>query len=128
MKLGEIIFSNHPILRGVFSFDGGEQTHHTAAVVKPDAMVIASNRNNILLTNQNIEYSLASRALVVEKLPKIGRGKLVCLNFYPISTRVATRYFVNGRDTGKMIANALFYTTKYCKQYQFPTSEQVAHE
>jgi hypothetical protein len=57
------------------------------------------------------------KELAVEGPAKSGRGKLVCLNFYPVSLKNCHFGYLVGFDAAKLMGNALFYASKSCKNY-----------
>jgi len=89
------IVPNHPILRGVHSFNGGTQSSHGDGKAHPDAVIVA-------------EWS-SGRPLITE-LKKFA-GTVVGLNFYPPSSDAADGCWDVNSDGKLILSNALFHVT-----------------
>lgn len=92
LQLGKIKFPNHPIMKGVRSFNGGQQSSHTDSRATPsNAQVVASwsNGHPLVITLQDTHVA--------------------ALNFYPPSSDVATGGWSPKTQGGLLMANALLY-------------------
>eukprot|EP01118_Nematostelium_gracile_P004120 TRINITY_DN14857_c0_g1_i1.p1 TRINITY_DN14857_c0_g1~~TRINITY_DN14857_c0_g1_i1.p1 ORF type:complete len:197 (+),score=39.35 TRINITY_DN14857_c0_g1_i1:56-592(+) len=104
--LGEVKYPNHPIMEGVKTFSGGDQNSQSQGKMNEHAQLIACWTNGA--------------PLVVEmNLPNI--GKIIGLNFYPPTDRVAKGERPPTGDGSKLIANALFYASAMARPFEFPT-------
>jgi len=93
LRLGRLRCPKHPILKGVRTFNGGEQSSHGDGPAHPLATTIAEWSNG--------------RPLVVEL--STHRGTVVALNTYPPSSDVATGSWDASTHGGLLLANALHY-------------------
>jgi len=93
LRMGKVHSPKHPIMKGVSSFDGGEQSSHGSGALHAQARTIVEWCNG--------------RPLVVE----LGthRGPVVCLNMYPPSNAVASGNWDPATHGGRLLANALHY-------------------
>lgn len=94
LALGKSI-TNHPIMRGVKSFNGGTQSSHGDGKAHPDATIVA-------------EWA-TGRPLIAE-ITKFA-GTVVGLNFYPPSSDAAEGCWDAASDGKSILANALFHVT-----------------
>jgi len=93
LRLGRMCYPKHPILKGVRSFNGGEQSSHGNGPAHPKATTIAEWSNG--------------HPLVAEL--RAHRGAVVALNLYPPSSDVATGGWDSSTHGGLLLANALHY-------------------
>lgn len=93
LRMGTVHCPSHPILKGVQSFNGGDQSSHGDGRTHPDAQTIAEWTNG--------------HPLIVE----LGshRGAVVTLNLYPPSRDSAPGGWDPESDGGLLLANALYY-------------------
>lgn len=99
LSLGKCARASHPVLSGVTSFDGGDQSSHGDGVPHEDATTIAEWSN--------------SRALAVELASTSSRaGLIVGLNMYPPSSDVATGGWKGETCGGRLMANSLYYVAR----------------
>jgi len=99
LSLGICGRPKHPILDGVTSFDGGEQSSHGDGVPHEDATTIAEWSNN--------------RPLAVELSSKSARkGSIVGLNMYPPSSDAAIGGWNAETNGGRLMANSLHYVAR----------------
>jgi hypothetical protein len=93
LKMGKVLNPKHPILKGVNSFNGGQQSSHgyTASFKKPNAQTVAewSNGHPLVVT-----------------LPDC---HVAALNFYPPSSDVASGGWDPKTQGGLLLANSLTY-------------------
>jgi len=84
----------HPIFEGVNSFDGGTASYHNSPIsITPDATLLAHWTNG--------------QPLVAVKQPTA--GKIVGLNFYPVSSDAREDFWSVATDGGRLMANALLW-------------------
>jgi len=93
LRLGKLQCPSHPIMKGVQSLNGGEQSSHGDGPLHPSAKVIAQWSNG--------------RPLVVEL--NAHKGTVVTLNMYPPSNDAATGGWDSSSHGGRLLANALVY-------------------
>lgn len=93
LRMGKVHDPRHPILDGVSSFEGGEQSSHGDGLPHPNATTIAEWSNG--------------RPLVVELRRRM--GFIVGLNMYPPSNDAATGGWNAASHGGVLMANALHY-------------------
>jgi len=93
LRMGAVHCPKHPIMKGVQSFNGGDQSSHGDGRAHSDAKTIAEWTNG--------------HPLVVE----LGthRGVVVGLNLYPPSRDLAPGGWDPATDGGLLLANALHY-------------------
>lgn len=102
MTLGQVLYPNHPILEGVTKFNGGIKNSRGNGEVRPNARLIASWSDGTPL---------------IAELSAFG-SKIVTLNFFPVSNRQYNGDWPADTDAPLMMANALYYVTKYCPLYK----------
>lgn len=93
LRLGKTRCPSHPIMKGVQSFNGGDQSSHGDGPLHVGAKVIAEWNNG--------------RPLVVEL--NAHKGTVVTLNMYPPSDDAATGGWNASTHGGRLLANALHY-------------------
>lgn len=99
LRLGAVCVATHPVMKGVRSFNGGEQSSHGDSRPHPEAKTIAEWSNG--------------RPLVVELSTR--RGAIVALNMYPPSADAAVGGWDPSCDGAVLLANALHYAaTRPC--------------
>ncbi len=91
LTLGTITVEGHPLLHGVSSFDGGSFNIHIDAPVTSGARLVAEWSNGTPL--------IAEHA--------IGEGRVVSLNFFPVSDDESSGMWDPNTDGGVILANAL---------------------
>lgn len=92
--LGEVFFPDHPIMSGVSTFDGGDQSFRaTNTTAHDDATVIASWEDGIPLILTRV----------------IGGARRVDLNFFPVSSDVNSLWWQTSTDGVKIMGNSLLY-------------------
>lgn len=93
LRLGKVLNLKHPILRGVHSFNGGQQSSHgySLSAKNPNAQVIAewTNGHPLVVTLKDCHVA--------------------ALNFYPPSNDVATGGWDPKTHGGLLLANSLVY-------------------
>ncbi len=85
---------SHPILSGVFSFQGGTSSHHIAG--------ISATSNAVLVAH----WSNGQPLVAAKQLPL---GQIVGLNFYPPSSDARADFWTANTDGARLIANALLW-------------------
>lgn len=100
LSLGKVHEASHPILHGVDSFNGGEQSSHGDGPAHQDASIIAEWSNG--------------RPLVVELRvgPNRKHAEIVGLNMYPPSSDVAHGGWASTSSGARLMANALRYVSR----------------
>lgn len=104
LSLGRKLIPNHPILDGVETFDGGEQSSHGDGMPHSEGKVVAEWSNG--------------RPLVVELRTQAGSpharkgGEIIGLNLYPPSNDVASGGWNSKSNGGRLMANALHYAAR----------------
>jgi len=93
LYMGHVRCPSHPIMKGVHSFKGGDQSSHGDGPCHANATTIAEWNNG--------------RPLVVEL--STHKGTVVALNLYPPSSDVATGSWDSSTHGGLLLANALHY-------------------
>lgn len=93
LRMGKVRMPEHPIMKGVRSFHGGDQSSHGDGPTHPKAQTIADWSNG--------------RPLVAEL--GIHKGTVVALNLYPPSSDVASGSWQPSTNGNLLMANALFY-------------------
>ncbi|KAJ3451372.1 hypothetical protein M0812_05042 [Anaeramoeba flamelloides] len=96
---------NHPILKGVTSFDGGNYSCHLKVKkIEKGANVVA--------------YWSDGTPLICEKRKKKKYGNVVILNFNPLSDEITyndSYFWVSSTDGAKIMANSIEYVTNTSK-------------
>jgi len=90
--------TEHPVLKGVSSFDGGAYSSHGDGSAQPESKVIAKWSNG--------------RPLIAE-LPK-HKGTVLGLNMYPPSSDCTEGGWDSSTQGGLLLANALHYVATTC--------------
>lgn len=100
LVLGKILDPVHPILDGVESFHGGEQSSHGDGPAHQDATVVAEWSNG--------------RPLVVELRVGTSRkhGEIIGLNMYPPSSDAANGGWTSASHGARLMANSLRYVSR----------------
>lgn len=93
------VIDHHQVLFKVNSFEGGRSSRHSTVVIAESATLIANWSNGM--------------PLVAVK------GRVVGLNFYPISSKAYPKYWNASTDGARLMANALLY--KVIPQIATPT-------
>jgi len=100
--IGKVFDSDHPILDGVTTFNGGEQSSHGDGPAHPSAIVIAEWSNGRPLA---VELKIGT--------PQRRHGEIIGLNMYPPSSDAAAGGWTSGSSQGaKLMANALRYVAR----------------
>jgi len=106
--LGAVHDPGHPIMQGVFSFDGGPKSYRPSTLdVMPDAVRIADWSDD--------------RPLVVTKM--IGSVRRVDLGFYPVSSDVDSDWWDLSTDGALLMANALTWVARVSADILMPLPE-----
>lgn len=103
LRLGKVHFPTHPIMKGVLSFNGGDQSSHGDGPCHPNASTIAEWSNR--------------RPLVVEL--RAHAGTVVALNFYPPSSDAVLGSWNSSTHGGLLLSNALHYVATTGKMLQY---------
>ncbi|KAJ6253072.1 btb/poz domain-containing protein [Anaeramoeba flamelloides] len=122
-SLGEILIKNHPTMDGIKKFDGGMLSYRikfNKSHLKSNSNFV-SNRELNNLKNQKKCYSIIvakwsdGNPLIFYNYSPNMKGKIVYLNFWPISGEVygykgKYNYWQNKYDGRKIIANAIHFS------------------
>ncbi|KAJ6253757.1 btb (poz) domain-containing 2a-related [Anaeramoeba flamelloides] len=103
--LGDVLHPNHPIMKGVKTFETKDYTHIIASKTVYGGKVIAKWTNGF--------------PLIVEKRAQSDWGSVVVLNFHPTSTAITDscgKAWLQETDGAKIIANSVSYAA-YRKLY-----------
>lgn len=93
MALGTVYHPDHPLMKGVNSFDGGDSSYRVPSpVLTSGSMRIA-------------DWSNGTALVAIKELPDMGRR--VDLNFYPPSSDVRSDFWNVGTDGDVLLANAV---------------------
>jgi hypothetical protein len=101
LTMGSIVTPNHPILEGVSEFNGGAKNSRGNGQLNPLAKLIASWSDGTPLIAEMESYG----------------SKIVTLNFFPVSNRQYNGDWPPSTHAALMMANALYYVSKYCPRY-----------
>ena len=97
LTLGDVVRPGHPVMQNVTVFSGGSSSFRTGIGLNGDAKLIAEWSNDEPL---------------VAELDRC-RGKVVSLNFWPVSSDKKDGFWDSSTDGTYMMANALRYTGSY---------------
>jgi hypothetical protein len=92
------VLSNHPILSGVTSFSGGNSSYHHGSTSTQGC-------TDLIARWSNGEPLIAARSGPVA-------GKIVGLNFYPVSGDISANYWPSSTSGALLMANALRYAAR----------------
>jgi len=102
LVLGKIHDADHPILEGVTSFNGGEQSSHGDGPAHPSSTIIAEWSNGRPLA---VELRIGT--------PQRRHGEIIGLNMYPPSSDVAAGGWTsNNSHADRLMANSLRYVAR----------------
>ncbi|KAJ5077219.1 btb/poz domain-containing [Anaeramoeba ignava] len=102
--LGKILKNDHPILKNVKSFDGGECSYR-----------IEGNATN---GSSAVAFWNDGSVLVAEKTKQSNFGTVIVLNILPYSDKVCSNYWRSSSDGMTLIANSVVYVSRVEKNGQ----------
>lgn len=94
--LGAVSIPNHPLMRGVTSFNGGSSSYRAVGGLTPGATLVAS-------------WSTGQPLLAIKR---ITRGRVVTANFYPASSVSRADFWPVSTDGGAILGNALTWSAR----------------
>jgi hypothetical protein len=91
--------ADHPLLRGVDSFNGGASSYHSAPVLVAEGVTLVAHWSGDL------------QPLVAVRDAPVGNSRIVALNFYPVSSDVYESFWDATTDGAVLMANALTHSS-----------------
>ncbi|KAJ3426712.1 btb (poz) domain-containing 2a-related [Anaeramoeba flamelloides] len=104
-SLGKVHHPDHPIMKGVESFDGGSDSFRiNTKLISPEATVIAEWSDGIPLI-----------ALKKNQIENDLQGNVIVLNIWPVSDSVRNNktFWLQNTDGKKIISNSILYSVNF---------------
>jgi hypothetical protein len=93
LTLGTVLVPEHPIMQGVTNFNAGTESYHASGTPSGSTTVIANYSNDDPLIIEKTEFN----------------GKVVCLNFFPVSSDARPDLWDVTTQGALLMGNALKY-------------------